>query len=274
MTDETPSTDTAEESLDAAVQRTAVRKRYARLATGSSECCSDTGSSSNTPSERATKLGYSTDALDDVAPGANLGLGCGNPTGIASLEEGDTVLDLGSGAGFDCFLASTEVGPAGRVIGVDMTPEMVAKARENIDSEGTTSVEFRLGEIEHLPVANGIVDVIISNCVINLSPDKQQVFREAHRVLRPGGRLAISDIVVTAELPAEFRIDPTSVTACIGGASAIPELETMLAEEGFTDIAIEPNGDSEEVIREWDDEHDLSDYTVAATITGRKPVVE
>lgn len=273
MTDDDSGTGTAEQRVDATEQRTAVRERYARIASDSSPCCSDTESRSGAPDERAATLGYTTDEMDAVPSGANLGLGCGNPTAIASLEEGNRVLDLGSGAGFDCFLAAMEVGPAGHVIGVDMTPEMVAKARDNAETNGTTNVEFRLGEIEHLPVADGSVDVIISNCVINLSPDKRQVFREAYRALRPGGRLAISDVVVTAEIPTDIRTDPTSVAACIGEASPISELETHLADAGFTDAAIEPKLDSEGFIREWDDELDLSDYVVAAMITGKKPGV-
>ncbi|WP_226481322.1 arsenite methyltransferase [Natrinema amylolyticum] len=271
MTEDDPTTETDGDPLDAGERRTAVRDRYARIATESSSCCGDAGSGSDTAIERASEVGYSDDDLRDIAPGANLGLGCGNPTAIAGLEEGDTVLDLGSGGGFDCFLAAREVGAAGRVIGVDMTPEMIETARENIDPNDTTNVEFRLGEIEHLPVADESVDVIVSNCVINLSADKSQVFREAYRVLRPGGRLAVSDVVLTAELPADVRTDPASVAACVGGASSIPALEAMLTDAGFTDVAIEPKADSESFIRDWDDERDVSDYVVAATIEGEKP---
>jgi len=161
---------------------------------------------------------------------ANLGLGCGNPTAIASLEPGETVLDLGSGGGFDCFLAAREVGPDGRVIGVDMTPEMVERARENVEKNDADTVEFRLGEIEHLPVADESVDAIISNCVINLSPRKPQVFREAFRVLGPGGRLAVSDVVQTAPFPDDVRLDPSSVSACVAGAATIDEVESMLTD--------------------------------------------
>ncbi|WP_323190210.1 arsenite methyltransferase [Halostella sp. PRR32] len=264
MTDDTP-TPTDGSRLDDAEQRTAVRERYARIATESSSCCDDTGTA------QSRKLGYSDDDRDAVGAGADLGLGCGNPTAIASLDEGDTVLDLGSGAGFDCFLAAREVGPTGRVIGVDMTPEMVEKARDNRETNDVANVEFRLGEIEHLPVADESVDVILSNCVINLSADKSQVFREAFRALRPGGRLAISDVVLTTELPTDLRADPSSVAACIGGASSIPALESMLSDAGFTDVAIEPKGDSEEFIRDWSDDRDLSDYVIAATIEGEKP---
>jgi SAM-dependent methyltransferase len=258
------------EGLDDATQRSAVRERYGEIATESS-CC---GAGAPAVDERASELGYAEGDIEGVAPGANLGLGCGNPKALAALEAGETVLDLGSGAGFDCFLAAREVGSAGRVIGVDMTPEMVERARENAEENDAGHVEFRLGEIEHLPVADRSVDVIISNCVINLSPDKPQVFREAFRALGPGGRLAVSDVVLTAEMPAELGTDPESVAACVGGASPVPELEAMLSDAGFVDIAIEPKADSEEFIREWDDERDLSEYIVAATIEAAKPPTE
>ncbi|WP_458207998.1 arsenite methyltransferase [Haladaptatus sp. NG-SE-30] len=271
MTDTTPSTDTDCERPDAEEQRTAVRERYSSIATESASCCDDTSSCSDSPRDTSKKLGYSDDDLDAVDGNANLDLGCGNPTAIASLDEGDTVLDLGSGGGFDCFLAAREVGTAGHVIGVDMTPEMIEQARSNIETNAATNVEFRLGEIEHLPVADASVDVILSNCVINLSPAKSQVFREAYRVLRPGGRLAISDVVLTTKLPTDIQADPASVAACVGGAASIPALETMLTEAGFTDISIEPKADSDEFIRKWDEERDLSDYIVAATIEGEKP---
>jgi SAM-dependent methyltransferase len=260
---------------DATEQRTAVRERYSRVATeSSSSCCGGTEPSSEAPSDQSRKIGYSDADLAAVGSDANLGLGCGNPTAIASLEQGDAVLDLGSGDGFDCFLAAREVGTAGCVIGVDMTPEMVETARENIKTNDATNVEFRLGEIEHLPVADESVDVIISNCVVNLSPDKRQVFREAYRVLRPGGRLVISDVVLTTELPADLRSDPASVAACIGGAAPIPALETMLTDVGFTDISIEPKADSEEFIRDWDNERDLSDYVIVAVIEDEKSAPE
>jgi arsenite methyltransferase len=293
------------EGEESARQRAAVRERYARIARGERTPVDESGVSEETESteEESTEdastsatgggcssaggccesasvsddrdaydraLGYSDSELDAVAEGANLHLGCGNPTALASLETGETVLDLGSGAGFDCFLAAQEVGPTGRVVGVDMTPEMVEKARENVRKNEATNVEFRLGEIEHLPVADDSMSVVISNCVVNLSPDKAQVFREALRVLRPGGRLAISDVVLTAEPPEPLAPDPDSVAACVGGASSIGALESMLRDAGFEDVSIRPKDDSE-FIREWSDDRDLTDYLVSATIEGRKP---
>ncbi len=249
---------------DSVERREAVRERYADAA-NSDGCCDGSGEQS----DHSETLGYSERDLD--VAGAELSLGCGNPTAIASLEPGQTVLDLGSGGGFDCFLAAREVGPAGQVIGVDMTPEMVEKARTNASENDAGNVEFRLGEIEHLPVADASVDVVISNCVVNLSPDKPRVFEEAMRVLRPGGRLAISDVVLTAEPPAEFDPDPESVAACVGGAAPIPTLDSMLDDAGFVDVTIVQNEESETFIREWDDERDLSEYIVSATIEGQKP---
>ncbi|WP_266081927.1 arsenite methyltransferase [Haladaptatus caseinilyticus] len=260
--------------VDAETQRQAVRERYGTIATDESSCCGDSLSCCNdTELEgRTEQLGYTADDIDSIADGANLGLGCGNPNAIASLEAGETVLDLGSGGGFDCFLAAEEVGEEGLVIGVDMTPEMIERARSNVDKNDVTNAEFRLGEIEHLPVADESVDVIISNCVINLSPDKPQVFREAYRALRPGGRLAISDVVMTAPLPAVARNDIESLTGCIAGAATIESLQTMLADAGFEEVQIELKEESDEFIREWDDSRDLSDYVVSAAIEGRKPL--
>lgn len=281
MDDEAIPAASGNDRVSAAARRKAVRERYAGLASDSTACCDDDaasgggdpGQEGDSCGDLSSLLGYSEDDRDAVVPGANLGLGCGNPTAIASLADGDTVLDLGSGAGFDCFLAAREVGATGRVIGVDMTPEMVERARANIEENEATNVEFRLGEIEHLPVADTSVDVVISNCVVNLSPDKRQVFREAYRVIRPGGRLAISDVVLTAELPGEIRRSPESLVACVGGAEPITSLDAMLGDAGFVDIDIEPKADSDRFIREWDDEHDLSDYLVSATIEAQKPAV-
>ncbi len=254
--------------LDPAEQRRAVRERYARLATEESDCCGGTDRAD--PESRAEDVGYSDSEIDAVAD-ANLGLGCGNPTAIASLSPGEHVLDLGSGAGFDCFLAAEQIGERGRVVGVDMTPEMIERARKNVERNDASNVEFRLGEIEHLPIADETIDVVISNCVINLSPNKPQVFSEAFRALRPGGRVAVSDVVLTAAVPDGLRADPESVSACVAGASRIEELREYLDEAGFVDIAIEPKAESESFIREWDDELDLSDFLVSASIEARKP---
>lgn len=273
MSEKMDTVDGTANELDATAQRRAVRNRYANIATTTETGCGSNGGccDSESATSGSERLGYSADDIESVATGADLGLGCGNPTALASLNAGDTVLDLGAGAGFDCFLAAQQVGETGRVIGVDMTPEMVEKARDNVAKNGATNVEFRLGEIEHLPVADQTVDVIISNCVINLSPEKSQVFSEAFRALRPGGRLAISDVVMTAPVPDSVRANPESVAACVGGASTIDDLTEMLAAAGFENVEIAPNGESSEFIREWDDALDLSDYIVSATITGEKP---
>ena len=219
----------------------------------------------------SAQIGYSKEELESVPAGADMGLGCGNPQAIAALKAGETVLDLGSGGGFDCFLAARQVGETGRIIGVDMTPEMIRKARANAQKGGFTNVEFRLGEIEHLPVADQSVDVILSNCVINLSPDKAAVFRDAFRVLKPGGRLAVTDIVATATLPEEIRNDLALRAGCVGGAATIDEIEAMLQAAGFRQIRIAPKDESREVIREWAPGRRVEDYVVSATIEAVKP---
>ncbi len=249
--------------------RDAVRKRYGATARGEStgcgdECCSSTGTA-------ATDLGYSAEDKAAAPEAADLGLGCGNPLAIASLKQGQVVLDLGSGAGFDCFLAARAVGPAGHVIGIDMTHDMLAKARENARKNGFSNVEFRLGEIEALPAADNSVDVIISNCVINLSPEKPRVFREAFRVLKSGGRLAVADIVATAPLPDDVRSNWSAYTGCMAGASQISELEAMLREAGFEQIKIAPKDTSRSFIREWLPGKRVEDYLVSATIEATKP---
>lgn len=221
--------------------------------------------------EQARTLGYSEAELAAVPEGANLGLGCGNPVAIASLQPGQTVLDLGSGAGFDAFLAARAVGPTGRVIGVDMTPEMLTKARANAKAAGFDHVEFRLGEIEALPVADGIVDVIISNCVINLCPDKRAVYREAFRVLKPGGRIAVSDVVARGALPEEVRRDLARYTGCVAGATPHDELLQILSEVGFAEIVVRPRGNSDAVIGSWDASLGLEKQVFAAEVTARKP---
>lgn len=219
----------------------------------------------------SSRLGYSAHDMANAPSGADLGLGCGNPKAIAALQPGEVVVDLGSGAGFDCFLAANEVGETGHVIGVDMTADMVSKARSNAAEGAYTQVEFRLGEIEHLPVADHTADVILSNCVINLSNDKPQVFREAFRVLKKGGRLAISDVVATIELPEEMRNDPALIAGCMGNAAMIGDLEQAMADAGFVDIRIQPKDDSRDFIRDWAPHSDVSDYVLSATIEARKP---
>lgn len=283
MTDDTR-TPTPVSERDPDETRQLVRERYANIATSSDDCCNDVGVESDVGedsccSDTATetgseRLGYDAEDIAAVTEGADLGLGCGNPKAFAEMTAGETVLDLGSGAGFDCFLAAREVGDAGRVIGVDMTPEMVSKARENIAKNDVSNVEFRLGEISHLPVTDETVDVIISNCVINLAPEKQRVFAESYRVLGPGGRLAISDVVQTASFPDDVQMDPDSLTGCVAGASTVETLETMLSEVGFMDIQIEPKSKSTEFISEWDADRDLSEYLVSATIEAKKPATD
>ena len=198
-------------------------------------CCSPAQASSAIPSE---SLGYDAAELAEIPEGADLGLGCGNPLALLELQEGETVLDLGSGAGIDCFLAAKRVGPAGHVIGVDMTHEMLDRARRNASDGGFGNVEFRLGEIEHLPVADASVDAIISNCVVNLVPDKAQVFREAYRVLRPGGRLSLSDIVLLGEVPVSLRDSVEAYVACLSGAVMRDEYLELLGQAGFAEVAV------------------------------------
>jgi len=220
----------------------------------------------------STRMGYSPEELNALPEGSDLGLGCGNPQAIAALQPGETVLDLGSGAGIDCFLAGRQVTGSGRVIGVDMTPSMIAKARDNAAKIDLDHVEFRLGEIEHLPVVDSSVDVIISNCVINLSPDKPAVYAEAFRVLKPGGRLAISDVVALTELPAEVKADMDLLGSCVSGAATIPELDAMLTDIGFDDIQITTAAESRDFIQEWAPGSNMEDYVVSASIEATKSV--
>lgn len=249
--------------------RLAVRTHYAETAQSNS-CCAPASccGSSVTP---AAALGYSAEDLAAVPDGANLGLGCGNPQAIAALSAGETVLDLGSGAGFDCFLAARAVGPTGHVIGVDMTPEMLARARANALHSGLSQVEFRLGEIEHLPLADASVDVILSNCVINLAPDKSLVFAEAFRVLRPGGRLAIADVVARRDLPDALRADLALYTGCIAGAARIDEIEALLTRIGFIEVSVTPREASLAFIADWAPGRSVTEYVVSANIQGVKP---
>jgi len=265
-----------------------VRRRYGAVAAGDalhaseaadSTCCSANpapaekppGSCCNSHDDQARTLGYSENELQAVPDGANLGLGCGNPTAIASLRPGQTVLDLGSGAGFDAFLAARAVGGTGTVIGVDMTPEMLTKARANARKGGYSQVQFRLGEIEFLPVADATIDVIISNCVINLCPDKVPVYREAFRVLKPGGQIAVSDVVAHGELPASVRADLSLHCGCLAGATPKAELFRILEEAGFTEISIKAKGNTDEVIGSWESKRGFEQQVFAAEITATKP---
>lgn len=258
-----------------------VRGAYAQVAraheagtpSGNTSSCCGTSDDAAINNLISTRLGYSQSDLDLVPGGADMGLGCGNPKSIAALNPGEVVIDLGAGGGFDCFLAAQGVGHRGHVIGVDMTPEMLSKARENAHKGRYENVEFRLGEIEHLPIADATADVLISNCVINLSPDKRQVFREAFRVLKPGGRLAIADVVATAELPEAMRTDASLIAGCMGNASLIAELESMLHDAGFTAIFIAPKDESKDFIEDWAPGRQVTDYVIAATIEAVKPAL-
>ncbi len=257
-----------------------VRDAYATVARASSagSSCGEAAGCCGVSDDSAintlisTRLGYSEEELTQVPEGADMGLGCGNPGAIAALKPGETVVDLGAGGGFDCFLASPRVGSSGRVIGIDMTPEMVSKARSNAIRGRFDNVEFRLGEIEHLPVADASVDVILSNCVINLSPDKGQVLREALRVLRPGGRLAISDVVAIREMPREMREDRDLIAGCIGNAALIDDLEQMLTKAGFSAIRIVTKPESSDFIRDWAPGRGVEEYVVSATIEAIRPI--
>ena len=257
--------------------RTAVRETYAKAADAKTPgCgCSATGccgtSNDLAAGDLSQAVGYSNQEISSVPDGANLGLGCGNPQVLAALKPGETVLDLGSGAGFDVFLAAKQVGNSGRVIGVDMTPEMISVARANAEKGSYKNVEFRLGEIENLPVADETVDVIISNCVINLSTDKPRVFREAYRTLKKGGRLAVSDVVAFADIPEEYKQDMALYAGCIAGASSISELEKMLLTAGFCQVRIVPKEESRTVIRSWAPGSKITDFVISASIEAIKP---
>lgn len=233
-----------------------------------SMCCDSAGT------RYGEKLGYAAEDLAAVPPGADLGLGCGNPLAIASIKPGETVLDLGSGAGFDCFLAARALRGSGRVIGVDMAAPMVAKARANAAGAQYTNVEFREGEIEALPVEDATVDLIISNCVINLSPEKERVFREAFRVLKQGGRISIADIVATSPLPPALSRKLSAIGACVGGAALVSDLRAMLAAAGFERIDIAVRESSREYIRHWTSESSAADFVASALITAHKPATD
>ncbi len=252
--------------LQADETRNVVRDHYAKVATGTAGCAP--GCCAVMPSDQSRQLGYSDEDMAAVGEGADLGLGCGNPTAIASLQPGETVLDLGSGGGFDSFLAARAVGATGTVIGVDMTPEMITRARANARKLASTNVDFRLGEIEHLPVADASVDVILSNCVINLSPDKAAVFAEAFRVLRVGGRLAISDVVAIAPIPDELRAQAAAVAGCISGAAPLDEVKRMLVAAGFKSIEVTVAPRSSDIVDSW--MPGASKFIASATIEARR----
>ena len=266
--------------------RQKVRDGYSAIAKSSGSCCGSSCGGSD-PTQLAEKIGYSADELAALPEGANMALSCGNPTAIASLKPGEVVLDLGSGGGFDVFIAGSKVGPTGRAIGVDMTPEMLAKARRNIalyrKQTGLDNVEFRLGEIEHLPVADASVDVVISNCVINLSPDKPQVWREIARVLKPGGRAAVSDLALLKPLPAAIREMVEALVGCIAGAVLVEETERMARAAGLTDIRLNSKPDYVNAMKNWEDplyrkivEHlpagtQPGDYITSLEVLARRP---
>lgn len=262
--------------------RQQVREHYGRIAEAggcgcSTTCCTpaaepSTALTTSDAEAYSRRIGYDAEQTAAVPDGANLGLGCGNPHAIAALQAGQTVLDLGSGAGFDAFLAARAVGPTGHVIGVDMTPSMLAKARENAQKTGLTNTEFRLGEIEHIPVADSSVDVILSNCVINLSPDKARVFAEAARVLKPGGRLAISDVVALQPVPPAMKDDIALYAGCASGAATVAEVEQMLRAAGFQNIRVQPKEENAAVIAGWFPGKGLEKLFASATIEAVKPL--
>lgn len=256
-------------------KREFVRESYAKIAQGRSPqaCCNSGCSCGSTPldtTEANIRMGYSTEELLNTPAESTMGLGCGNPLSIAELKEGETVLDLGSGGGIDCFLASRKVGPQGQVIGVDMTPDMISLARKNAIKHQLPNVEFRLGEIEHLPVADNSIDAIISNCVLNLSFDKEQVFQEAFRVLKPGGRIAISDILATTPLPQEIKDDLSLISSCIGGAELLDIVADMLTKSGFRNIQLIPKNNSKEIVKSWAPDRNIEDYIASYYIKADK----
>jgi len=268
----------------------AVKDRYGEIAAGGRSCCATTSCCGTTPEVDVVQgisrnLGYSDQEIHSVPTGSNLGLGCGNPTALAALNPGETVLDLGSGAGFDAFLAAQVVGETGAVIGVDMTPEMIEKARHNSDEGDYKNVEFRLGEIEELPIGDESVDVVISNCVVNLAPDKGKVFREAFRVLKSGGRLMVSDIVLLKELPEFIQTSVRALTGCIAGALKKEDYLEAIQSAGFRDVrivgeSIYPISDNEALIKEINQQSGISgrlvqqltdDYVSSIQVFAKKP---
>ncbi|MCL1825928.1 MAG: arsenite methyltransferase [Betaproteobacteria bacterium] len=267
--------------------RETVRTGYAAIATGQRACCCGSPRSNQAdPIRLAKAVGYDAESLSNLPEGANMGLSCGNPVAIAALQEGQTVLDLGSGGGFDVFQAGERVKASGRVIGVDMTPEMLAKARKNIvqyrQRTGLNNVEFRLGEIEYLPVADDSIDVVLSNCVINLSPDKPQVWREISRVLKPGGKISVSDLALLKPLPANIQEMAAALVGCVAGAALVEETRAMLEKTGFKSIVLTPKPDYVRNMQDWNDPlyrqiaetlpkgEEMADYVVSLSIEARK----
>lgn len=254
-----------------------IKRNYGNIALlgaqGCGSCCSVRSPQDSSKLEIgriSVSLGYSTNDLVNMPENANMGLGCGNPIAIAELKEGETVLDLGSGGGFDCFLARKQVGETGYVIGVDMTPEMIQLSNRNAEQIGYTNVEFRLGEIEDLPVKNDSIDVIISNCVINLSQEKENVFKEAYRVLKSGGRLSVSDVLATAELPDNIKHDLTMISGCIAGAEYIQTIQDLLQKAGFINIRLIPKDNSREILKSWLPGKNIEDYIASYIIEAQK----
>jgi arsenite methyltransferase len=265
-----------------------VRAGYAAIATGQQRSCCGPGQRCGQadPAKLAKAIGYDAESLSNLPDGANMGLSCGNPVAIAALQEGQTVLDLGSGGGFDVFQAGEKVKASGRVIGVDMTPEMLAKARKNIEyyhqRTGLDNVEFRLGEIEYLPVPDSSVDVVLSNCVINLSPDKPQVWREVFRALKPGGKISVSDLALLKPLPDNIREMAAALVGCVAGAMLVEETRVLLEKTGFTSIVLTPKPDYVRNMQDWNDPlykqiaetlpkgEEMADYVVSLSIEARK----
>lgn len=306
----TPADTSAKLPVDHEAVRSKVREGYGRIAregtwspaldampadvnTADSPCCGNSsgggccGPAALTPDQLAAAIGYTPEELHTTPESANMGLSCGNPTALASLRPGEVVLDLGSGGGFDCFIAGPKVGPTGQVIGVDMTPDMLSKARRNLawyrDKTGLNNVDFRLGEIEHLPVADASVDVVISNCVLNLSPDKAQVWREIARVLRPDGRVAVSDLALLRPLPDSVREDVEALIGCIAGAALVDETRAWARAAGLTDIVLTPKPQYAEAMADWQDPlfqrivvrlprgMKASDYITSLDVSARRP---
>ncbi len=248
--------------------RREVRDTYAAVARAETSSCCGSASESD---QVSSGFGYSAEELAAVPEGSNMGLGCGNPTAIAALKPGETVLDLGSGGGFDCFLAARQVGSEGHVIGVDMTPDMIEKARANARKVEAANVDFRLGEIEHLPVADESVDAVISNCVINLSVDKPAVYREIFRVLRPGGRVSISDVVARDTLPEDLARDLKMVASCFGGAATIAEITVWLNEIGSAEVSVKVDETAAKAVDDWAPGRRLGEYVASALIEAIRP---